>query len=127
MPTRVLCGERITGYGVTVLNAGTAGRRRSRLETRVAHGGHANGDPLAGCRAQRDWRDRRSAVPQPAADDALNVDPAAEPATPETEGKAEIPAFKFPFKPGELAGAKNTAQPWCAEGHVPSWEEDRRT
>ena len=29
---------------------------------------------------------------------------------------AEIPAFKFPFKPGELAGAKNAAQPWYKNG-----------
>ncbi|AZF03833.1 hypothetical protein [Pseudomonas sp. R5-89-07] len=30
--------------------------------------------------------------------------------------KAEIPAFKFPFKPGELAGAKQAAQPWYKGG-----------
>ncbi|AVE07258.1 MULTISPECIES: hypothetical protein [Pseudomonas] len=30
--------------------------------------------------------------------------------------KAEIPAFKFPFKPGELAGAKNAGQPWYKGG-----------
>lgn len=53
---------------------------------------------------------------QPAADDALSVDPAAEPATPETEGKAEIPAFKFPFKPSEFAAAKNVQQPWYKNG-----------
>ncbi|WP_411381108.1 hypothetical protein [Pseudomonas sp. MPB26] len=30
--------------------------------------------------------------------------------------KAEIPTFKFPFKPGELAGARNDAQPWYKNG-----------
>ena len=34
----------------------------------------------------------------------------------ETAAKAEIPAFKFPFKPGELAEAKNAAQPWYKNG-----------
>lgn len=29
---------------------------------------------------------------------------------------SEIPAFKFPFKPGELAGARNAAQPWYKNG-----------
>lgn len=29
---------------------------------------------------------------------------------------AEIPAFKFPFKPGELAAAKNAGQPWYKNG-----------
>ena len=27
-----------------------------------------------------------------------------------------IPAFKFPFKPGELAGAKDSNQPWYKNG-----------
>ncbi|WP_300626909.1 hypothetical protein [Pseudomonas sp.] len=30
--------------------------------------------------------------------------------------KADIPAFKFPFKPGELAGAKQAGQPWYKGG-----------
>ena len=30
--------------------------------------------------------------------------------------KTELPAFKFPFKPGELAGAKNASQPWYKGG-----------
>ena len=49
---------------------------------------------------------------QPPVDATDIVDPAS------AEGveKAEIPAFKFPFKPGELAGAKNTAQPWYKNG-----------
>jgi hypothetical protein len=34
----------------------------------------------------------------------------------ETAAKTEIPAFKFPFKPGELAEAKNAAQPWYKNG-----------
>ncbi|MFY0731135.1 hypothetical protein [Pseudomonas sp. NFX15] len=32
------------------------------------------------------------------------------------ETKAEIPAFKFPFKPGELAAAKGSNQPWYKNG-----------
>lgn len=32
------------------------------------------------------------------------------------DAKAEIAAFKFPFKPGELAGAKNASQPWYKNG-----------
>ena len=39
-----------------------------------------------------------------------------DPAGAEGVEKAEIPAFKFPFKPGELAGAKNAAQPWYKNG-----------
>jgi hypothetical protein len=34
----------------------------------------------------------------------------------DTEDKAAIPAFKFPFKPGELAAAKNANQPWYKNG-----------
>ncbi|MCX7079025.1 MAG: hypothetical protein NTV76_06700 [Pseudomonas sp.] len=34
----------------------------------------------------------------------------------ESEDKAAIPAFKFPFKPGELAAAKNANQPWYKNG-----------
>ncbi|KAF1026620.1 MAG: hypothetical protein GAK37_02626 [Pseudomonas sp.] len=34
----------------------------------------------------------------------------------ETTAKPEIPAFKFPFKPGELAGAKANGQPWYKNG-----------
>ena len=34
----------------------------------------------------------------------------------DSETKAAIPAFKFPFKPGELAGAKNANQPWYKNG-----------
>lgn len=32
------------------------------------------------------------------------------------ETKAAIPAFKFPFKPGELAAAKGSNQPWYKNG-----------
>jgi len=32
------------------------------------------------------------------------------------ETKAAIPAFKFPFKPGELQGAKGSSQPWYKNG-----------
>lgn len=48
--------------------------------------------------------------------------PDAEPAdlTPEAQadadGQPSIPAFKFPFKPGELAGAKKADQPWYKNG-----------
>lgn len=52
----------------------------------------------------------------PAADDALRVDPTAESSAIATEGKAAIPAFKFPFKPAEFAPAKNAQQPWYKNG-----------
>ncbi len=39
-----------------------------------------------------------------------------DPASPDGVEKAEIPAFKFPFKPGELAGAKGAGQPWYKNG-----------
>ena len=47
---------------------------------------------------------------QPPVDDAVSDVPAEVADTSET--KAEIPAFKFPFKPGELASAKGSNQPW---------------
>lgn len=34
----------------------------------------------------------------------------------EPTGKAQIPAFKFPFKPGELVGEKTAGQPWYKNG-----------
>ncbi|MGJ7514863.1 hypothetical protein ACSFE6_11085 [Pseudomonas baetica] len=34
----------------------------------------------------------------------------------DSETKAVIPAFKFPFKPGELQGAKGSSQPWYKNG-----------
>jgi hypothetical protein len=34
----------------------------------------------------------------------------------DSETQAEIPAFKFPFKPGELASAKGSNQPWYKNG-----------
>ncbi|AZE53242.1 hypothetical protein C4K03_1071 [Pseudomonas synxantha] len=37
-------------------------------------------------------------------------------ATADGAEKAEIPAFKFPFKPGELTGAKPAGQPWYKGG-----------
>ncbi|WP_213152770.1 hypothetical protein [Pseudomonas carnis] len=49
---------------------------------------------------------------QPPVDAAGPVDSA----TADGVEKAEIPAFKFPFKPGELAGAKNASQPWYKGG-----------
>ena len=39
-----------------------------------------------------------------------------ESATADGVEKAEIPAFKFPFKPGELGGAKNASHPWYKGG-----------
>lgn len=36
----------------------------------------------------------------------------ADPDSLDSEAKPVIPAFKFPFKPGELAGAKDSNQPW---------------
>ncbi len=52
---------------------------------------------------------------QPAVE-AVDIDQQANPDSVEGETKAEIPAFKFPFKPGELAGAKNASQPWYKNG-----------
>ncbi len=47
---------------------------------------------------------------QPPVDAADLVDSA----TADGVEKTEIPAFKFPFKPGELAGAKHTKTPGMA-------------
>ncbi|MFU2327127.1 hypothetical protein D3C87_1142450 [compost metagenome] len=53
-----------------------------------------------------------SPIQPPVADDLSdNVDASAD-----SETKAEIPAFKFPFKPGELASAKGSNQPWYKNG-----------
>ncbi len=49
---------------------------------------------------------------QPAVEAADLVDSA----TADSAEKAEIPAFKFPFKPGELASARNAGQPWYKGG-----------
>lgn len=40
----------------------------------------------------------------------------ADPDSLDSEVKPVIPAFKFPFKPGELAGAKDSNQPWYKNG-----------
>ncbi|AYG09709.1 hypothetical protein D7M10_22660 [Pseudomonas fluorescens] len=40
----------------------------------------------------------------------------ADPDSLDSEAKPVIPAFKFPFKPGELAGAKDSNQPWYKNG-----------
>ncbi|CAM3006373.1 MULTISPECIES: hypothetical protein [Pseudomonas] len=40
----------------------------------------------------------------------------ADPDCLDSEAKPAIPAFKFPFKPGELAGAKDSNQPWYKNG-----------
>ena len=52
---------------------------------------------------------------QPPVADALSDDqadlPASVDSSADSETKAAIPAFKFPFKPGELAAAKAAKQP----------------
>lgn len=57
---------------------------------------------------------------QPPVADALSDDQADLPdsvdSSADSETKTEIPAFKFPFKPGDLAGAKNASQPWYKNG-----------
>ncbi|EJM95930.1 hypothetical protein PMI34_00725 [Pseudomonas sp. GM74] len=57
---------------------------------------------------------------QPPVADAMRDEPATLPdsleSSAEGETKAEIPAFKFPFKPGELAAAKGSSQPWYKNG-----------
>jgi hypothetical protein len=57
---------------------------------------------------------------QPPVVDALSDDQADLPdsvdSSADSETKAEIPAFKFPFKPGDLAAAKNASQPWYKNG-----------
>ena len=40
----------------------------------------------------------------------------ADPDSLDSDAKPVIPAFKFPFKPGELAGAKDSNQPWYKNG-----------
>ncbi|MBJ2265824.1 hypothetical protein JFT60_00430 [Pseudomonas sp. MF6772] len=40
----------------------------------------------------------------------------ADPDSLDSEAKPVIPAFKFPFKPGELAGVKDSNQPWYKNG-----------
>lgn len=40
----------------------------------------------------------------------------ADPDSLDSEAKPVIPAFRFPFKPGELAGAKDSNQPWYKNG-----------
>ncbi|KTC42988.1 MAG: hypothetical protein ACN6QY_19210 [Pseudomonas sp.] len=44
---------------------------------------------------------------QPDAGEVANADPVAI----DSEGKAAIPAFKFPFKPAQFLVAKNARQP----------------
>lgn len=43
--------------------------------------------------------------------ESVDIDEQANPDNVDGEAKAEIPAFKFPFKPGELAEAKKPANP----------------
>ena len=52
---------------------------------------------------------------QPAVE-AVAIDEQATADGVENAAATEIPAFKFPFKPGELAGAKNASQPWYKNG-----------
>jgi hypothetical protein len=53
---------------------------------------------------------------QPPVVDTLSDEQAALPDSIDGETKAAIPAFKFPFKPGELAAAKGSSQPWYKNG-----------
>jgi hypothetical protein len=57
---------------------------------------------------------------QPSVAEALSDEQAELPdsveASADSETKNAIPAFKFPFKPGELAGAKDSSQPWYKNG-----------
>ena len=53
---------------------------------------------------------------QPPVADTLSDEQAELPDSVDSETKVAIPAFKFPFKPGELAGAKNASQPWYKNG-----------
>ncbi|QJI30913.1 hypothetical protein HKK55_20125 [Pseudomonas sp. ADAK18] len=48
--------------------------------------------------------------------EAVEIDGQVNPESVENAAKTEIPAFKFPFKPGELAGEKNASQPWYKNG-----------
>ncbi|MDO7897688.1 hypothetical protein [Pseudomonas citrulli] len=54
------------------------------------------------------------------ADEQPNVEPADSPdrdVSSTESGQPAIPAFKFPFKPGELAATKGAAQkPWYKNG-----------
>ena len=51
---------------------------------------------------------------QPPVDDAISDVPAD--LTDVSETKPAIPAFKVPFKPGELAAGKDSNQPWYKNG-----------
>lgn len=48
--------------------------------------------------------------------DAAEIDEQAAAESIESEVRADIPAFKFPFKPGELAAGKSASQPWYKNG-----------
>ncbi|CAI8863617.1 conserved hypothetical protein [Pseudomonas sp. IT-P253] len=54
---------------------------------------------------------------QPPVADALGDElPDGVDAGTQSEINAAIPAFKFPFKPGELQAAKGASQPWYKNG-----------
>jgi hypothetical protein len=53
---------------------------------------------------------------QPPVDETLSGEQTELPDGACGETKTEIAAFKFPFKPGELAGAKGSNQPWYKNG-----------
>lgn len=53
---------------------------------------------------------------QPPVADALSDVQAELPDSADSATEAGIPAFKFPFKPGELAAAKGSNQPWYKNG-----------
>jgi len=53
---------------------------------------------------------------QPPVADALSDAQAELPDSVDASTDATIPAFKFPFKPGELSAAKGSNQPWYKNG-----------
>ncbi|APC17625.1 hypothetical protein BLL42_18530 [Pseudomonas frederiksbergensis] len=56
-----------------------------------------------------------SPIQAPAADEQADL-PDSVDSSADSETKSAIPAFKFPFKPGDLAAAKNANQPWYKNG-----------
>ncbi|MCU1751800.1 hypothetical protein [Pseudomonas sp. 6D_7.1_Bac1] len=56
-----------------------------------------------------------SPIQAPVADEQADL-PDSVDSSADSETRAAIPAFKFPFKPGELAAGKNANQPWYKNG-----------
>ncbi len=53
---------------------------------------------------------------QPDINAVSHTEPVAESVASDSEGKAAIPAFKFPFKPAQFLAAKNASQPSYRNG-----------